>query len=155
VQLDFCQLSNAEVDCLALYGCEAIIDHCTLAQFYPFALSGEALLFSPDSKSLQLLCTNTLITGYDEDVFEGVMRDGETIDYHFINCLIRTPEIKDEEAFENIIWETPEDEVQGQDHFLLFDDNNFIYDFSIVSTSPAFDRAIGRAFHIEEDDNEE
>jgi hypothetical protein len=155
VQLDYCQLSNAEDDCLALYGCEAVIDHCTLAQFYPFALCGEALLFSPDSKPLLLLCTNTLITGYDEDVFEGVMRDGETIDYHFSNCLIRTPEIKDEEAFEDIIWETPKDEVQGKDHFLLFDDSDFIYDFSIVSTSSAYERAIGRAFHIEEDDDEE
>lgn len=154
VELNYCQLSNAENDCLALYGCEAVIDHCTLAQFYPYALSGEALLFASGDKPLRLTCSNTLITGYEEDVLEGVKRDGETVDYHFTNCLIRTPVITDE-AFENIIWETPDDEVQGKDHFLIFDDEIFLYDFSIVSTSPAFERAIGRAFHIESDENEQ
>jgi hypothetical protein len=109
-------------------------------------LSGKALFFSSDSNPLLLTCSNTLITGYEEDVFEGFQRDGETIDYHFSNCLIRTKEVKDEEAFENIIWETPNDEVQGKQHFLVFDDKKYIYDFSIIPESPAYEPRIGRMF---------
>jgi len=146
VALDYCQLSNSEAHCLALLGCDAVVNHCTLAQFYPFALSGKALFFSSDSNPLLLTCSNTLITGYEEDVFEGFQRDGETIDYHFSNCLIRTKEVKDEEAFENIIWETPNDEIQGKQHFLVFDDKKYIYDFSIIPESPAYEPRIGRMF---------
>ena len=51
-----------------------------------------------------------------------------------------------EEAFENIIWETPNDEIQGKQHFLVFDDKKYIYDFSIIPESPAYEPRIGRMF---------
>lgn len=146
VQLDSCQLSNAENGCLALYGCQATVDHSTLAQFYPFAARGAALRFEPTEQPLQLTCSNTLITGYEEDVISGVKSDGETVSYHFANCLIRTPEISDNEGFEQIIWETPKDELQGTQHFVTLDEQAFVYDFTIKTESPAYEPRIGRLF---------
>ncbi|MBQ1750853.1 MAG: hypothetical protein IIZ90_02400, partial [Bacteroidales bacterium] len=40
--------SNALNDCMALYGCTAEVDACTLAQFYAFSANrGAALRFAP------------------------------------------------------------------------------------------------------------
>ena len=51
---------------------------------------------------------------------------------------MRTPEVTEEkERFENIIWETPKDSVQGKQHFVLIDEENLIYDFRLDSLSTA------------------
>lgn len=152
VELDGCQLSNAEGDCLSLHGCEARVDHCTLAQFYPYAAPrGAALRFGPTTQPLVLRCSNTLMTGYEDDVLQGVERDSTTVDYRFENCLIRTPEVDDSVAFSRVIWESPKDEVQGKQHFATIDEENFIYDYHIVGLSPAYEPRIGRAFKEEDD----
>ena len=73
--------------------------------------------------------------------------DEEKAVYFFQNCLIRTPEITEfKDSFQDIIWEKEDDEFGGKKHFVLFDDVDFIYDFTIVEESPAYERKIGCAF---------
>lgn len=153
VSLDYVQLSNAEKDCLALYGCEAVVNQCTLAQFYPLSANrGAALRFMPsDTHPSMLTCTNTLMTGYADDVMMGKASDGETSFYQFTNCLIRTPEITGDEGFADILWESPKDELQGTQHFLLVDSQNLFYDFTIKSDSPAYAPHIGHRFAPQEE----
>ena len=153
VVLDYVQLSNAESDCLLLQGCEAVVDHCTLAQFYPLVGGrGAALHYGPTKRDMTLNCRNTLVTGYEDNVVLSDKSDKDSfgvLSYLFENCLLRTPEVKDEEAsYVNILWETSKDEFQGKQHFLTFDEENMYYDFTIVQESPAYERLIGRAFEM-------
>ena len=146
VVADYCQFSNTFGDCLGLYGCEATIQHSTLAQFYPYSANrGYALRFENTTLPMTLLCTNTLVTGYADDVVQGEIADTTVVfDYRFADCLLRTPKVEDEERFERIIWETPKDTVQGKQHFRIVDEENLYYDFTIDSISPAFQNGIGR-----------
>ena len=147
VTISYCQMSNTLGDCLLLEGCEAVVDHTTLAQFYPFSADrGAALRFANTAQlPLTLLCTNTLVTGYEEDVVMGEQTDTLSVfDYRFANCLLRTPEVDDTVRFQRIIWETPKDSVQGKQHFRTVDEDNLYYDFRIDSISPALAREIGR-----------
>ena len=150
VTLSYCQLTNTFGDCLSLEGCEAIVDHCTLAQFYPFSANrGYALHFVNAKKSLPMLlkCTNTLVTGYADDVVMGEVQDTTVVyDYYFSDCLLRTPIVEDSTRFERIIWETSKDSIQGTKHFVNIDEDNLYYDFAIDSISPAYSRSIGRIF---------
>ena len=149
VTLNYCQLTNAHGDCLSLVNGTTVVDHCTLAQFYPFSGNrGAALRFGhTDKQKVTLTCSNSLLTGYNDDVLMGEPLDAEKAVYAFQNCLIRTPEITEfKEAFQDIIWEKPDDEFGGKQHFLHFDDVKFIYDFTVVEESPAYEKKIGRAF---------
>ncbi len=160
VELDYCQLSNTENDCLSLHGCTAKVSHTTLAQFYPLTADrGAALAFAPADKPLVLECSHTLVTGYNDDVVMGQERDGEMVIYQFDNCLLRTPEVDDQEAFTNIIWEQKSDDddeetVKGKNHFVTIDEENLIYDFTISTKSPAHALQIGRAFATVEDEEQ-
>ena len=112
------------------------VNHTTLAQFYPFtAERGVALRFDATS---MLMCENTLVTGYEEDV---VM--GEGTDFYFGNCILRTLQPADMEDFENVIFESPKDDIQGEKHFKVFDTDNLFYNFSIKEESPAYSLEIG------------
>ena len=146
VVVDYCQFSNTFGDCLGLFGCEASIQHSTLAQFYPFSANrGFALHFVNTELPMALVCTNTLVTGYADDVVLGEVADTTVVfDYRFADCLLRTPKVEDEERFERIIWETPKDSVQGKQHFRTVDEDNLYYDFALDSISPAFQNGIGR-----------
>jgi hypothetical protein len=145
VRLDHCQLTNTGGDCFALYGGVAEIEHCTFAQFYPFiADRGAAFRFTNyhgnDTIPLYLYCSGSILTGYADDVVMGEMlgEDAATFDYTFKNCLMRTPEVADEtNRFEDIIWETPKDSIQGTKHFVTIDEDNLIYDFHLDSLSTA------------------
>ena len=157
VSLDYVQLSNAEEDCLLLQGCEAIVDHCTLAQFYPLLGGrGAALHYGPTKRDMTLDCRNTLVTGYDDNVVQSDKSDKEHVgllNYHFENCLLRTPEVKDEESsYVDILWETSKDEFQGKQHFVTFDEEIMFYDFTISKESPAYERKIGRAFEVKSEE---
>lgn len=145
VTLQNCLLSNALNDCLSLYGCQAIVAHSTLAQFYPFsAARGAALRFGPsDDYPVKLEFSNTMVTGYEEDVLMGEERNDETVDYIFQNCLLRTPVVDDADAFDAIIWEKTSDAVQGTGHFVTIDETNFIYDFQLKEESPCVELGIG------------
>ena len=163
VMLDYVQLSNAEQDCLSLLGCEAVVNHCTLAQFYPLVGGrGAALRYEATTWPMILDCRNTLVTGYDDNVVK-VNKDDEDdkdkkekkgeLSYYFENCLLRTPEVTEEEAsYVNSLWESPKDEFQGKQHFLTFDEDNLVYDFTIVQESPAYERQIGRAFQVKNEE---
>ena len=154
VALDYVQLTNAENDCLSLHGCEAVVDHCTLGQFYPLTgYRGAALYYEATTWPMILDCRNTLVTGYDDNVVQ-VDKDQEgSLEYHFENCLLRTPEVKDEETlYVDILWESSKDEFQGKQHFLTFDEENMFYDFTIVVESPAYERLIGRAFEVKSEE---
>ena len=144
VALTKCLVSNALNDCLSMEGCQATVDQTTLAQFYPFSANrGAALRFNYTKQPMSLVCKNTLVTGYAEDVIFGKGNDPELMSYHFENCLLRTGAVEDSKDIVNVIWEKPSDEIQGQKHFVKFDDVNFIYDFRLKEESPAFERSIG------------
>ena len=145
VGLEYCQLSNTLSDCVAIYGGVAIMDHCTLAQFYPFsAKRGAALRFTnfieDNSCALELLkLTNSIVTGYADDVIMGEVRDTTvTYNYYFENNLLRTPAVEDTVRFVNNIWEEPNDTTTGgKKHFVLIDEKNLKYDFHLDSLSTA------------------
>ena len=146
VGLSRCQFSNAQGDCLAFYGGAAIMDHCTVAQFYPLLPSRGAALrfanfFGDYSYPLeQMKMTNSIVTGYDEDVVMGEALDGDSLtlfSYYFENSLLRTPELADTVNCKKVIWETPDDSIQGEKHFLLIDAHEMRYDFHLDSLSTA------------------
>jgi len=144
------QISNTFGHCVSLRGGAHTFLHCTLAQFYPFSANrGYALHFVNTSLPMTLVCQNTLVTGYADDVVLGEATDTTVVfDYHFADCLLRTPKVENDTVrFERIIWETPKDTVQGKQHFRLVDEDNLIYDFALDSISPAFQNNIGRLNH--------
>lgn len=139
--IENCQLSNALNDCLYIAGGDVEINNCTLAQFYPFDSDrGVSIRFSAPLE--QLLCRNTLITGYADDEMMG--ETGDVFNYQFEDCVIRTPSITtaDSVYFKRVYFENVTDTVgQGRWQFKLFDTDNLRYDFSLDSTSVAIDRA--------------
>ena len=145
VRLDHCQLTNMGGDCFSIYGGIAEISHCTFAQFYPFAADRGAAFrftnyFGPVVQPMYVSCNHSIITGYADDVVMGEMlgEDQQTFEYEFERCLLRTPEVTDApEHFVDIIWETPNDSIQGKQHFVQIDEDNLIYDFHLDSLSTA------------------
>ena len=152
VTLRYCMLTNTLGDCLSVSGGVVIIDHCTLAQFYPFSANrGAALRFTNSSRGLYIHCTRTLVTGYETDVVMGEQTDTLTAyELHFADCLLRTDSVVDSLRFERIVWETPKDSVQGKQHFRTVDEDNLYYDFRLDSISPALSLGIGCIVENEE-----
>jgi hypothetical protein len=144
LRLSHCQLTNTLGDCLSVYGGLALVESCTLAQFYPFSANrGVALRFSNQYKKITyplngLVCLSSIVTGYEADVIMGESGDTTALfDYYFENSLLRTPLVEDSLRFKKIIWETAKDSVQGKRHFVLIDEKNLKYDFHLDSISPA------------------
>ena len=140
IGLYYCQITNTLLDCLAVFGGKAEVDHCTIAQFYPFqADRGAALTFASLYDDLRLNCTNSIFTGYDADEVMALRNDTTLLfRYQFDNCLMRTPAVEnDTVSFKNIQWETPKDSIQGKQHFVNIDEDNLIYDFHLDSLSTA------------------
>ena len=78
------------------------------------------------------------MTGYDDDVIMGVIEnESQAYDYHFKDCLLRTTVNNDSTRFQNIIWESPNDSIQGKQHFVKIDEENLDYDFHLDSLSTA------------------
>lgn len=137
--LSYCQLTNTLGDILLLHGGYCLIDHCTLAQFYPFSADrGAALHFIGDG-AMSLTCNYSLLTGYADDVVMAERTDTTAMfSYHFSNCLLRTPAIKDDTlSFQHVLWETASDSIQGKQHFVHIDEENLYYDFHLDSLSIA------------------
>ena len=147
VSLDHCQLTNIGGDCLSIIGGIAEVSYCTLAQFYPFSADrGAALRFANywgayDIPLLQLSCVGSILTGYEDDVVMGEVRQESEVafEYSFADCLLRTPKVETEDSvrFSGIIWETPNDSIQGKKHFVMIDEDNLMYDFHLDSLSTA------------------
>lgn len=140
IRLNYCQLSNTQGDCLAIYGGKADVNKCTFAQFYPFVGGrGAALRFSNIMPLYGMNCDSSIVTGYDEDVVMGVVVDTlKAYNYQFSNTLLRMPykENVDTLLFRNVKWESPKDSIQGKKHFKLIDEGNLKYDFHLDSISP-------------------
>jgi len=141
-----CQFSNAGGDCLAFHGGAVAIDSCTVAQFNVLGTGrGAALRFTNYSGDYpcplqQMLITNTIVTGYDDDVVMGQTLEGDSVTpfaYHFEHSLMRTPALEDTVNCRDIIWETKDDSIQGEKHFRLVDSYNMLYDFHLDSLSTA------------------
>ena len=139
-----CQITNTLDDCLAVYGGLAILESCTVAQFYPFSANcGVALRFGnhKDGKSYPLeglVCKKSIVTGYDADVVMGEAVDTTAaFAYYFEKSLLRTPVVNDSILFKDVIWESPKDSIQGKQHFVLIDEKNYRYDFHLDSLSTA------------------
>ena len=82
----------------------------------------------------------SIVTGYADDVVMGVSRPDDSLtvfNYFFENSLLRTPVVDDSIKFVNVRWETPDDSIQGKQHFVLIDEENLIYDFHLDSLSTA------------------
>ena len=83
--------------------------------------------------------SNTLVTGYGEDVFLT-----DSLDFSFDHCIVRTV-IEDTvivaEKFPSSVLESPKDSVQGIMHFSLIDTDNLVYDFHLDSLSTAIGKA--------------
>lgn len=139
IALEYCQLTNTFGDCLAVYGGICTVDHCTLAQFYPFSAECGAALRFVANGDIYFVCTNSIVTGYEEDVVMGEVTDTTAVyAYQFSDCLLRTPKVEnDTVGFRNIIWETPKDSIQGKKHFARIDEDNLYYDFHLDSLSIA------------------
>lgn len=146
ISLDHCQLTNTGGDCVSIVGGMADISYCTLAQFYPFSADrGAAIRFADYQETSyiplwRLACEGLIVTGYEDDVVMAEMLDieDEVFEYDFRNCLLRTPAVTDDSVrFSNIIWETPNDSIQGKKHFITIDEENLIYDFHLDSLSTA------------------
>jgi len=139
IRLEDCQLTNTEGDCLSIDGGQAELSFCTLAQFYPFSADrGAALRFTNASGDLKVEAEGLIVTGYADDVLTGVQaQEGHSFDYTFSRSLLRTPKIEETGHFSDIIWETPDDSVQGKGHFIRIDEENLDYDFHLDSQSPA------------------
>ena len=140
-----CQFSNTLGDCVSVLGGNIVLQHCTLAQFYPFdSQRGVALRFvNSQDHPLMLLCSNTLVTGLAEDVVIGEQEDSTaTFEYVFVSSILRTPVVEDTLRFKNIIWEEVEDTISaGAKHFKQISLSTQHFDFHLDSLSPAIGKA--------------
>jgi len=141
-----CQFTNTLNECVSIMGGDVEMNHCTLAQFYPFDSNrGAALNFTSSALSplVRLDCINSIVTGYAEDVLTG-STESDTIafNYRFISSILRTPAIEDSLKIVDVVFEDVEDtaSIQGEKYFKLVDINTQHYDFHLDSLSTAVDR---------------
>jgi len=146
IELYNCQITNTLYDCLRTDGGVALIDNCTIAQFYPFDSNrGVALRFTSAQGPMQFYCYNSLVTGYADDEIMGEQKDTlNAFYYEFHDCILRTPAITtaDSVYFENVKFEDVKDTIScGKKHFADVDLEKQKYDFHLASTSLAIDAA--------------
>lgn len=139
------QISNTLGHTVCLTGGASFFVHCTIAQFYPFSADRGNALFLTNKNGeddvypfLYAYFLNCVITGLADDVIMGEMvevSETQLLPYYFRNCLLRTVEVEDEQRFVNIIYDNKDIEPSGKKHFRLYDDYNFLYDFTPVEES--------------------
>ena len=146
VTAENCQFTNTLYECVDILGGDVTMNHCTLAQFYPFDSNRRPALNYYSTTTMPLLrmdCINSIVTGYPEDVVMGAT-ENENIpfNYRFISSILRTPAVEDAEHIIDVIFENVEDtaSVQGDKHFKLVDINTQHYDFHLDSLSPAINK---------------
>lgn len=146
--LDNCQLTNTLGDCLLVEGGRVAMNHCTLAQFYPFdANRGAALTFANHDADydmpLELDVKNSIVTGYASDVLQGSLRDSTVaFDYRFSHCLLRTPKDSTDERLTDIDFEDVKDTASYGEHlFRKVDIDRQSYDFRLSRKSAAIGKA--------------
>ena len=137
------QISNTLGHTVSINGGLHTFIYCTLAQFYPFTASrgdGLHLASSEDGSDYGLLrkahFINCVITGYGEDVIMGEnIPDDGSCSYLFHHCFLNTPSVDDAEHFVGCIFDqdkkkNEDEKLVRQDNFVLFDTDNFLYDFT-------------------------
>lgn len=147
IKVENTEISNVLHDCACFLGGEIDLNHVTLAQFYPFdAGRGVALRFS-NTTPICLACTNSIITGYDDDELMGEPKDTAkaAFAYRFNNCLLRTPSVTtaDSVYFQASVFENVKDTtVAGTKNFAKIDTDLLQYDFVLKPTSLAVGLAL-------------
>lgn len=162
VAIDECQITNSLNDCLAVYGGWVKITNSTIAQFYPFVWSdGAALHFANIYQDkvyplYGLVCANSIITGYADDVLVGEVSNEEAaLEYKFVNSILRTPKVDLEDSvkhFSNIIWESAKDSIEGKKHFKRIDLDRQAFDFHLDSLSSAINKGDVNYTHMTDRD---
>ena len=146
VTAENCQFTNTLYECVDILGGDVTMNHCTLAQFYPFDSNRRPALNYYSTATMPLLrmdCINSIVTGYPEDVVMGATENEDIpFNYRFISSILRTPAVEDAEHIIDVIFEDVEDtaSVQGDKHFKLVDINTQHYDFHLDSLSPAINK---------------
>lgn len=143
------QISNTFGRCIYISGGDINMNHCTIAQYYPFdARRGEALYFTNGNngvaRPLAMNVLNTMIKGYGDDVV--TWSHGGTDDslkVSFDHCIVRTVPGDDYSyMFNNCILEDAEDTMTtARNSFILFDTDYFYYDFTPLKETPAIGAA--------------
>ncbi len=140
------QITNTLNDCVLIVGGDATFNNCTLAQFYPFDSNrGYALHFTAGAPLDNLTVTNTLITGYADNMLMDELKDSiAAFHYAFADCIIRTPQLTtaDSVHFTQVVYENLKDTTSsGEKHFVTIDTDKLRYDFRLASKSSAIDKA--------------
>jgi len=144
------QISNTLEDCVCLLGGSIDINNCTIAQYFPFdARRGAALYFTNGkdgiSYPLNLNVKNTIIKGYADDVITWSHGGTEDkIEASFDHCIVRTVPGDDYMYMfkDCIIEDNPKDTTtSARNTFVLFDTQNFFYDFTPKSGTTAIGSA--------------
>lgn len=141
------QITNTLGDCVEVDGGSVEINNSTLAQFYPFdGNRGYALHFSANHPLTKLNVTNSLITGYADDLISGERPKDEDkpFNFDFEDCVLRTPKptTADSVYFKNIIYEDVKDTtIYGEKNFVKIDADKQYYDFHLSKISAAVDKA--------------
>jgi hypothetical protein len=142
-----CQITNTLNDCLAVFGGDVQVRHCTLAQFYPFdSERGASLRFANmlDGIAMPIVnleVLNSIVTGYADDCLMGMEADS-TVNYRFDSDILRTPKVttKDSVCFHQVRWEDPKDTIAGGEKmFRKIDADRQYYDFHLDSVAQARD----------------
>lgn len=146
IKIENSQLSNTLGACLAVINGNTHVNNCTLAQFYPFdGNRGDALTVIQDttySSRLDFSISNSVVTGYADDVITLSQSDTTRTSVLFSHCLLRTPEVEDTTICRDIIWEDVNDTVaSGRKNFVKIDTHNLRYDFHLAKGSLAIDAA--------------
>lgn len=152
IKMENCQVSNALDSCVAFLGGNVEINHCTIAQYYPFdANRGPAFAFANAKDKVEYPLTlhvrNSIIKGYADDVvywsYGGIATD-KAMDVSFHNSLVRTPMPTDKDAvyFAEAKLEDVKDTLtNGRNSFQLFDTQYFFYDFTPKPNTQAIGNA--------------
>lgn len=137
--------SNSLNDCLSIVGGHAVINNCTMAQFYPFdARRGAALYLKNYKEDMQremshLSVRNSVITGYSDDCLVFDLNDTIKTNLAIENCLLRTDSTKIfGDVVTGCIYEDVTDTtVAGWKNFMKVDIEKLRYDFHLAPTSKA------------------
>lgn len=140
-------IANTLKSCLLVDGGKAMLNQCTIAQFYPFDSQRGAALYlrSTDHPITLFRCANTLITGYADDVMFGEKsEEGDLSWLQLDHCMIRTPKVTtaDSVYYATTYYEDVADTLHyGRKHFKTIDTENLYYEFRLDSVSGAIGKA--------------
>ena len=146
------QISNTFGNCLSILGGNVEMTHCTIAQYYPFdSARGYAMSFHNRVETidypLTLRAYNCLIKGYADDVmlWSATVADKAPIDATFTSCILRTSAPDGYQyMFKDCTFEDPNNsDYYPENSFVLFDTDNFFYDFTPKENTLPISKANG------------